>query len=393
MKNVGVGEESAVACGPMDQGQLYKSGMNFTVPSRLPLGGLPLVVPRETACHLDVEMRGALLATLTALHDSGSVKAVDEGMGGTYFVKDHRGQCLGVFKPCDEEPMAPNNPKQLQGNVGDMSIKKGLCSGEGAVREVAAYRLDQAAGGVAGVPAAVICKMATSPKDTWPVLREGSYARFSPSAGPSADFATSTFCATDVQAIAILDMRLLNVDRHDGNLLVTAPQGKNQVRRVVPIDHGCIAPASLEVVWAEWAWLDWPGVAQQIEPALRRHVLSLDPWRDAAILRSMGLRKECVRTVLLSTTFLKAVVMHWPQATLRDVAMLMSRDDFDIPSAFERLVVRCRWKVAAALAGAPTKIDFEEALVREVESAAAVLARGRSKDANRSHECHHRRSL
>ncbi len=38
-------------------------------------------------------------------------EASREGMGGTYFFSDEAGRKVGIMKPCDEEPMAPNNPK------------------------------------------------------------------------------------------------------------------------------------------------------------------------------------------------------------------------------------------------------------------------------------------
>ena len=34
-----------------------------------------------------------------------------EGLGGTYFFKDDCGNKVAIVKPCDEEPLAPNNPK------------------------------------------------------------------------------------------------------------------------------------------------------------------------------------------------------------------------------------------------------------------------------------------
>lgn len=34
-----------------------------------------------------------------------------EGLGGTYFFKDEAGSKVAIVKPCDEEPLAPNNPK------------------------------------------------------------------------------------------------------------------------------------------------------------------------------------------------------------------------------------------------------------------------------------------
>lgn len=34
-----------------------------------------------------------------------------EGTGGTYFLQDAARQKVAVFKPQDEEPFAPNNPR------------------------------------------------------------------------------------------------------------------------------------------------------------------------------------------------------------------------------------------------------------------------------------------
>lgn len=50
---------------------------------------------------------------------------------------------VAAFKPRDEEPFAPLNPKKFQGKLGQQGIRKGLRSGEAYLREVAACLLDQ----------------------------------------------------------------------------------------------------------------------------------------------------------------------------------------------------------------------------------------------------------
>ena len=48
------------------------------------------------------------------------------------------------MKPCDEEPLAPNNPKGYVGrSLGDPGWKPTVRVGEAAMREVAAYLLDR----------------------------------------------------------------------------------------------------------------------------------------------------------------------------------------------------------------------------------------------------------
>lgn len=40
-----------------------------------------------------------------------------EGLGGTYFFLDESGKRKAIVKPCDEEPLAPNNPKVDTGDI------------------------------------------------------------------------------------------------------------------------------------------------------------------------------------------------------------------------------------------------------------------------------------
>lgn len=81
-----------------------------------------------------------LLFLLQARQDP---EAAREGMGGTYFFTNEAGRKVAIFKPCDEEPLAPANPKGYVGrNLGDPGWKSTVRVGEAAMREVAAYLLD-----------------------------------------------------------------------------------------------------------------------------------------------------------------------------------------------------------------------------------------------------------
>jgi hypothetical protein len=82
----------------------------------------------------------AAAAVLQARQDP---EAAREGMGGTYFFTNEAGRKVAIFKPCDEEPLAPANPKGYVGrNLGDPGWKSTVRVGEAAMREVAAYLLD-----------------------------------------------------------------------------------------------------------------------------------------------------------------------------------------------------------------------------------------------------------
>eukprot|EP01048_Picozoa_sp_COSAG05_P025160 COSAG05_NODE_6269_length_987_cov_1.566441_1_plen_239_part_01 len=70
-------------------------------------------------------------------------KLTADGCGGTYLLSARGGMGpVGVFKPEDEEAGAPKNPRGHTGKMGTPGIKKGVLSGEGAVREVTAALMD-----------------------------------------------------------------------------------------------------------------------------------------------------------------------------------------------------------------------------------------------------------
>lgn len=49
---------------------------------------------------------------------------------------------IAIFKPMDEEPYAPNNPKNQRGDMYSMGLREGVLSGECASREVFAFLVD-----------------------------------------------------------------------------------------------------------------------------------------------------------------------------------------------------------------------------------------------------------
>lgn len=64
-------------------------------------------------------------------------EAATEGLGGTYFFANEAGQKIAIMKPCDEEPLAPNNPKGFVGRqLGEPGLKPTVRVGEAASREV-----------------------------------------------------------------------------------------------------------------------------------------------------------------------------------------------------------------------------------------------------------------
>jgi len=64
---------------------------------------------------------------------------------------------VAVFKPIDEEPCAPNNPRGMKASFGSETCRPGIKSGESTLREVIAYLLDH--GSFADVPATTLVEL------------------------------------------------------------------------------------------------------------------------------------------------------------------------------------------------------------------------------------------
>lgn len=95
----------------------------------------------------------------------------------------------------------------------------------------------------------------------------GSLQAFAAHKCDANDFSPSVFSADNVHRIGIADIRLLNTDRHAGNLLVAessvstseVPAAAGALRApfvLVPIDHGFALPEALEGPYFEWMF--WP---------------------------------------------------------------------------------------------------------------------------------------
>jgi hypothetical protein len=73
----------------------------------------------------------------------------------------------------------------------------------------------------------------------------GSLQRFEPRARVSAeDLGSALFGSEQVHRLGVLDIRLLNLDRHLGNILVVddGPSVDSDRYQLVPIDHGFVLP-------------------------------------------------------------------------------------------------------------------------------------------------------
>ena len=279
--------------------------------------------------------------------------ALDEGVfpelqgdctGGTYFCFDKYGDMEAVFKPFDEEPYCVNNPKGLGPSAFSSEMDRGVVPGTGGLREVAACFLDR--DHFVGVPETTLVSFLfsncneTKIQDYGCRRKEGSLQLFVPHECSSEDYGPAMFNIANVQSIAIFDMRLLNLDRHANNLLVTrqrlravshcddlfpvnesrasssrrsmsiysAPRAMGLV--LVPIDHGYSLPAYRTCVRPEWCWRGWYQSTVTIEETVKEYVREIDIEEDVKLLKSNipQLDEQAVVTLRITTAWLKLCV-------------------------------------------------------------------------------------
>ena len=100
----------------------------------------------------------------------------------------------------------------------------------------------------------------SSSENILPHPKIGSFQTFVPSIGPIEDYSSSLFTADEVHKIAVLDLRIFNLDRNEGNILVqrvTNPAPGEPELRLIPIDHGLTIPDSLAIQSFDLAWLSY----------------------------------------------------------------------------------------------------------------------------------------
>lgn len=257
----------------------------------------------------------------------------EDGTSGVYFVSNAHGTKRAVFKPADEESI------HLEGYDGG-EIKPGCMPGEGYLKEVASSLLDK--DGFHGVPRTVIAKYAHDVFNNGAEYKVGSLQAFVPSKCTSEDMGASKFSTRDVHKIGLLDCRILNLDRHLGNMLVTEKEG---VCGLVPIDHALSMPST--ITGGTFEWLQFPQCKQPFDDETVNFVCNIDADSDVNMLRQQlpDLKEECIDTMKLCTLFLKKAVAK--RFTLYEIGCMMSRyRDEDVPSNLEKLYIRVRDRMA-----------------------------------------------
>ena len=117
-------------------------------------------------------------------------KLSENGTSGTYFLQNVNRKNIAVFKPRDEEPFMPNNPKGYNNIKGEkMGFRKGIRPGESHIRERAAFLLDNRK--FHGVPPTCYAKV--NHKRFNQTSKKGSFQLFSTHDDVAGNYSSSLF--------------------------------------------------------------------------------------------------------------------------------------------------------------------------------------------------------
>lgn len=159
----------------------------------------------------------------------------------------------------------------------------------------------------------------------------------------------------EVQKIALLDMRVLNCDRNDGNILVVRKNGFDNLNRsgqlrpirdangkdlsleLIPIDHGYCLPAQLQIDSWDWVWFNSKQAKNPVCSEILEYFRSIS-IKDILqqISSKISISRDCEFLLRLS----HAVIAEGLALglSLHDIASSITRVNFDAPSELEDVI-------------------------------------------------------
>ena len=175
------------------------------------------------------------------------------------------------------------------------------------------------------------------------------------------DMGPSKYSVEQVHKIGLFDIRIFNLDRHAGNMLV------NSKTEIVPIDHALCLPPINCLGEAEFGWSWWQQCKLPFSLEISNAILNHSTLNDLNILHRLGFEESSILTMMLSQLVLKRMVSNG--LTLHEISRLFMRTSLDenVPSVFEMFVrnaivyvsLRRRMRTRRRKGGVLTKIRYD----------------------------------
>lgn len=325
-------------------------------------------LPNEK-CHKRIDMQCILKGDISkethqSIHRIGTameagIKPVlvsDCSSTTCYYLRDSDRRIVSIFKlektsavsdsstiPVIDENKVPFEEKN--------SLRKGFLSGGGS-REIAAYLLDRVH--ISGVPNTTMISL------KHPVLKGrqiGSMQAYAKHFCSAEDVSSSKFSADQVHKIALLDVRMLNTDRHAGNILVGVKKIGTELFKsardltkanatLVPIDHGFCLPEFPALGEATFQWMNWRQSREPLHSDLLAYIRSLNVDDDIEYLRQVlgkdMLPERAILTLRVCTMWLQLAASNG--LTFYQMGWFLCRPDLDSLSPLERIVAHFKFE-------------------------------------------------
>lgn len=314
----------------------------------------------------------ARLALQQGIHPT----VLNQTISGTYVMHNRQGKPWGIFKPQCQEVGGNKNPSWFVWALAKAE-QWGIDTGTGYLRECAAYQLDKKhiyRKHFSKVPLTVPTHFQHPTLDTslFPLHTPdlvGSFQLFKDNCEPGskslkfyefhridlhnylpkmlANFIHKTITVVyrclfylgiphlapdEIHKMAIIDIRLLNCDRHLANFLVD-----KDTKKVYPIDHGLVLPGKAHRLRFDWKFLIHSRIPFTKETL--DYIKMLNPARDERILRKCGITSvDVIERMKLSTLLLQIAAERG--LTLYEIADLMLKKDASNNQYFEKVICK-----------------------------------------------------
>jgi len=236
------------------------------------------------------------------------------GTSGAYALAVPGKADIGVFKPYAEEVGKAGNPRGLTDGT-----RYPLCMENSHIRERVAYLLK----GRTAVPPTILAEVS---HPSMKVGGIGSLQKWVVNAGASTNSDYNDISVDDVHDIGILDLRIYNVDRNPGNVLIT-------MVGAIPIDHGNCLPNRLGYPASAMAWMAWPQAKVPFSPDHLEMIEGIDVDGDDATLKTLGIEEGARVTKRRVTNCLKEGARKG--MSLYAIGACVYREDPDSPAMLE----------------------------------------------------------
>lgn len=236
--------------------------------------------------------------------------AIGEGISGSYTLYDRTGNACGIYKPDAETTGEVDNANGAESRMVHLTQ---IPPSKISIREEAAHVLDR---GFSGVPRTRKVTLRgvqlEGKKHSYTTGSLQQWIQGATSFDKVSQDELLNVNKEDLHHLAIQDMRWLNADRHFGNILL----GKDG--KVTPIDHGFILPN--KATRLVFNWLKLPQTKLPISSASKQYILSLNPEKDAAKLKKIGIEKAAIERMKISTYLLQEGIKN--NLNLHEIAQL-----------------------------------------------------------------------